>query len=203
MTGERINFLIRACGGMLAGLVWKPKWGRYLGLVVAEVLAVLAVFSALPEMARRYTDEFIQGATDFETSGWIHAINGGLVIAQDNSVAGIGTGNFRTVAPEALKDVPYTLIQPHPHNYYVQILAETGIIGLVLGTVFLWSIIWTCFRASFRNRANVFVATAWVIPFGLFWPIATSADFFGQWNNIFMWSAVALAVAGSKLPRTK
>ena len=32
-------------------------------------------------------------------------------------------------------------------------------------------------------------------PFCLFWPIATSGDFFGQWNNIFMWSAVALAVA--------
>ena len=29
VTGERINFLIRACGGMLAGLVWRPKFGRY------------------------------------------------------------------------------------------------------------------------------------------------------------------------------
>ena len=32
MTGERINFLIRACGGMLAGLVWKPNWGGILPL---------------------------------------------------------------------------------------------------------------------------------------------------------------------------
>ena len=31
MTGERINFLIRACGGMLAGLVWKPNWVLTLG----------------------------------------------------------------------------------------------------------------------------------------------------------------------------
>ena len=29
MTGERINFLIRACGGMLAGLVWKPNFSKY------------------------------------------------------------------------------------------------------------------------------------------------------------------------------
>jgi hypothetical protein len=29
----------------------------------------------------------------------------------------------------------------------------------------------------------------------LFWPIRSSADFFGQWNNIFLWSAVALALA--------
>ena len=30
---------------------------------------------------------------------------------------------------------------------------------------------------------------------GMFWPITTTADFFGQWNNIFMWSAVAIALA--------
>ena len=28
LTGERTNFLIRACGGILASLVWKPKLGR-------------------------------------------------------------------------------------------------------------------------------------------------------------------------------
>ena len=38
-------------------------------------------------------------------------------------------------------------------------------------------------------------SAAWVIPFALFWPIRSSADFFGQWNNIFLWSAVALALA--------
>ncbi len=195
MTGERINFLIRACGGMLAGLVWKPKWGRYLGLVAAEVLAVLVVLSALPQMATRFTDEFILGATDFEASSWWNTMNGGWQVAKDNLLFGIGTGNYRLIPPEFFKTIPFTNWQPHPHNYYLQMLTETGIIGLILGTVFLWSIIWTCFRASLKNKENVFVATAWVIPFGIFWPIATSADFFGQWNNIFIWSAVALALS--------
>lgn len=26
LTSERINFLMRACGGMLAALVWRPNW---------------------------------------------------------------------------------------------------------------------------------------------------------------------------------
>ena len=199
MTGERINFLIRACGGMLAGLVWKPKWHRYLGLVAVEILAILLVFAALPKTALRYTNEFIVGATNFETSGWLHTVNSGLVIARDNLLFGIGPGNFRFLSHELLKDVPYTRPDNHPHNYYSQMLCETGVIGLVLGSVFLWAMIWACFRASFKNRDNVFVATAWVIPFGLFWPIATSADFFGQWNNIFMWSAAAVALASRNL----
>jgi O-antigen ligase len=197
MTGERINFLIRACGGMLAGIVWKPRWGRYLGLVAAEVLALVLVFSMLPKTASRYTDEFIRGATDFEASSWWNTLNGGWQIAKDNLLFGIGTANYRLVPPQFFENIPFTNWQPHPHNYYLQLLTETGIIGLFLGTIFLWSIIWNCFRASFKKRDNVFTATAWVIPLGIFWPIATSADFFGQWNNIFIWSAVSLSLFSS------
>ena len=199
MTGERINFLIRACGGMLAGLVWKPKWGRYLGLVAVEVLAVVVIFSSLSGTASRYTDEFIAGAINPQESAWLKTINGGWQVAQDNLMFGIGTANYRLVSYEGILE-KYENVRPdvHPHNYYVQMLLETGLIGFILGTVFLWSIIWTCFRASLKNRDNVFLATAWVIPFGLFWPIATTADFFGQWNNIFMWTAVALALVSNK-----
>ena len=200
MTGERINFLIRACGGMLAGLVWKPNWGRYLALVAVEVLAVVVIFSALPKTATRYTDQFIKGATDPQDSVWLKTINGGYQVAQDNLMFGIGTANYRLVSYEGILD-KYENVRPdvHPHNYYIQMLLETGLIGFILGVVFLWSIILTCFRASLKNRDNVFVATAWVIPFGIFWPIATSADLFGQWNNIFIWSAVALAICSKNL----
>ena len=195
MTGERINFLIRAFGGMLAGLVWKPNWRRYLLLVTVEILAVVLIFSALPGTASRYTDQFIKGATDPQESVWLKTINGGWQVAQDNLMLGIGTANYRLISYEGILD-KYENVRPdvHPHNYYVQMLLETGLIGFILGVVFLWSIIRTCFRASLRNRDNVFVATAWVIPFGIFWPIASSADFFGQWNNIFIWSAVSLAL---------
>jgi hypothetical protein len=45
----------------------------------------------------------------------------------------------------------------------------------------------------------VLAATAFVVPLGLFFPIQTTADFFGQWNNIFMWSAIGLALATRNL----
>jgi len=195
MTGERINFLIRACGGMLAGLVWRPNWKRYLGLVAVEILAVVLMFSMLPNVASRYTDQFIAGATNLESSSWLKTLNGGWVVAQENLLTGIGVGNYRLLSHELLADVALGRPDNHPHNYYVQLLAETGIIGLLFGVVFLWSIVGTCFWAAMKDRRNVVLATAWVVPFGLFWPIATTADFFGQWNNIFMWSAVALALA--------
>jgi O-antigen ligase len=196
MTGERINFLIRACGGMLAGLLWKPKMGRYLALVATEIFAIVLVFYAVPNMASRYTHEIITGATDLDNSSWLQTMNGGWQIGQQNLLVGVGTANYRLVSKEgSLDDHVGTRPDVHPHNYYVQIFAETGVIGLLFGVIFLSSIVWTAFKESMRNRDNVFVATAWIIPFGIFWPIATGADFFGQWNNVFVWSSVALALS--------
>jgi hypothetical protein len=60
------------------------------------------------------------------------------------------------------------------------------------------SIIWAAFVGWRKNRNNVVAATAFVIPLGLFFPIQSMADFFGQWNNIFMWSAIALALATAR-----
>ena len=39
LTGERTNFLIRACGGILAGIVWKPKFLMFSFLILIELLA--------------------------------------------------------------------------------------------------------------------------------------------------------------------
>ena len=204
MTGERINFLILACGGMLAGLVWRPHPARYLAVVGAGAAAVATAFLLRPDTARRFTDHLISGATDFETSVWWHTLNGGWVVARDNWLFGIGTANYRNMAEDLLEGVPFTKVDPHPHNYYLQLLLETGVIGLALGCAFIFSIVWTCLKAGLLNRGNVVVATAFVIPFALFWPIATHGDFFAQFKNVFMWSAVALALSAcSSLSRVK
>jgi O-antigen ligase len=200
MTGERINFLIRACGGMLAGLVWRPKWRRYAALVLVEVLAVIIAFQAMPDMSNRYIESFVnQLPTAGVDSPYYRAMAPGILAFEQAPVFGIGTGNLRNMCPTIIADTSGLDCHPHPHNFYIQMAGETGIAGLVTGTIFLWSIIWVCFSASLGRRENVVLATAWVIPFGLFWPISSSADFFGQWNNVFMWSAVAIALAATNL----
>ena len=199
MTGERINFIIRACGGMLAGLVWKPKFARYLLVILVEVAAVLLLLQSQPTISERYITTFVEHLPTGSHSPYYNTMKPGLLAFEEAPILGIGTGNFRNMCPDLVQGEPLLQCHPHPHNFYIQMASETGIIGLIFGTIFLWSIIWTCFRASWRNRDNVMLATAWIIPFGLFWPVASSADFFGQWNNIFMWSAVAIALASTNL----
>ena len=199
ITGERINFIIRACGGMLAGLLWRPKVRRYVCLVLIEVLAVLAVLFSSPNIGNRFIDKFIEQLPSHNESPYFRVMNSGMVTFETAPVLGVGTANYRILCPGLTRESTDVDCHPHPHNYYIQLLAETGVIGLVFGCVMLGSIIWSCAQTSIKGRADVVMSTAVIIPLGLFFPIQSTADFFGQWNNIFMWSAVALALSAGNL----
>ena len=43
-------------------------------------------------------------------------------------------------------------------------------------------------------------ATAFVIPFGLFFPMQQFGSFYGQWGNLFIWFAVGFALSQVQKP---
>ena len=51
---------------------------------------------------------------------------------------------------------------------------------MIVGTIMLVSITWAAFSGLPFARDNVMAATAFRIPFGLFFPTASFADFFRQ-----------------------
>ena len=57
------------------------------------------------------------------------------------------------------------------------------------------SIIWTCFKARRKNLECPMAATAFVVPFGLFFPIQQFGSFYGQWGNLFIWFAIGFALS--------
>jgi len=197
-TGERINFLIRACSGMLAALVWKPNFRRYFLLIALEILAVSSVFVIFPSNQTRYVDSFVESLPLNVESSYFKTMAAGPEAAKESPILGLGPASFRYICPKVIKTTSNFECDNHPHNFYIQLYSETGILGLLAGSVMIISIIWAAFVGWRKNRANVVAATAFVIPFGLFFPIQSTGDFFGQWNNIFMWSAIALALAAAR-----
>jgi len=198
LTGERINFLIRACSGMLGALVWRPHWRRYGILLIVEIVAVWGILLYSPSIQRRYVDSFLSQLPTGTHSPYYRAIMAGPEAAKDSLILGLGPATFRDLCPEIIGVSSKFDCHNHPHNFYSQLLTETGFIGLIAGSLMIVSIIWSAFAGWRQNRANVVAATAFVIPLGLFFPVQSTGDFFGQWNNIFMWSAIALALAAAR-----
>ena len=194
-TGERINFIIRVCSAALAALVWKPKLGKVFTFFAMKVLVILLLFLMADNSISRFVDRFISELPTQSNSPYLRAWNGGIDAFQSSPLLGIGPDGYRHLCADISAGQLNVDCHTHPHNFYVQIAAETGVVGLIAGLVMVGSIIWCCLIFGIKNRENVIAATAFVVPFGLFFPIQSTADFFGQWNNIFMWSAIALALA--------
>jgi O-antigen ligase len=203
LTGERTNFVIRACGGILAAIVWKPKFLMIILLIFVEVLAILALFITRPDLSSRYTDKFLNSIPIINTSDnnpYWGAWRGGLQQGLLNPIKGIGPSGTRNTCTNLDKNLPEWLpgknfCGNHPHNFYIQLFAEVGIIGLLLGCIMFGSIITTCYRARLENFNCPMAATAFVVPFGLFFPIQQFGSFYGQWGNLFTWFAIAFAIS--------
>ncbi len=203
LTGERTNFLIRACGGVLASIIWKPKALMILSLILIEVLAVLILFLYRPDMSYRYGTKFLNEIpftnTSDENSYW-GAWRGGIQQGLINPVKGVGPSGTRKTCANLDTNLPKWLpgknyCGNHPHNFYIQLFAEVGVIGLFIGCIMFASIITTCYKARVENFNCPMAATAFVVPFGLFFPIQQFGSFYGQWGNLFTWFAIAFAVS--------
>ena len=65
------------------------------------------------------------------------------------------------------------------------------------------SITVSCFKVRKTNFNCPMAATAFVIPFGLFFPLQQFGSFYGQWGNLFIWFAIGFALSQvQKSPKT-
>ena len=117
-------------------------------------------------------------------------------IFKDNIIIGIGPKNFRKVCEKEQyktfteQDRSIDGCQAHPHNTYLQLLTETGVIGfLVLFFLFLY-INYMFFRHKYLDIIKnivlysdyqIFLLIALYISL---WPLAPTGNFFHNWLNI-------------------
>lgn len=120
---------------------------------------------------------------------------------QMNKYLGGGIKNYRYYCherPKINKNLKYHC-NMHPHNYYLEILTETGIIGfsiiiLILAIVTFKSFFRKYFSSSFLNENNL------IIPFiflfiGEFFPFRSTGSFFTTGNSTYIFLIMAILIS--------
>jgi O-antigen ligase len=109
----------------------------------------------------------------------------------DNKVLGVGVKNFRKFCSDEKYEVSSASCAPHPHNTYLQILSETGLVGfLFLISVLIYFCIYMLKHLILRFKGKYYftdfeicVLSGIVI---YLWPIIPTGNIFNNWLNIAM-----------------
>ena len=104
----------------------------------------------------------------------------------------LGTG-IRTFRYECSKDYSKNIqskcvdlrCSTHPHNFYFEILAETGSLGLFIFLSFLFTVFKKIINTYKKNTSNNNIIISISLFFMFFWPIKTTGSIFSSWNSYF------------------
>ena len=110
-----------------------------------------------------------------------------LVMFKKNYLIGVGVRNFRNECKKDLyKEVGIYGCTSHPHNTYLQILSETGLIGFLFFIIFLSFISTSAFKYLlniYKNHEDININSGlcFVIILVNFFPLTTTGSFFNNW----------------------
>ena len=164
-------YLTQSRGGLIAAgaavAIWLVMAGRpYIRwLVLAPV--VLAVLLAIPGVGSRLVtltdfDGVEQGAGDPSLQGRVGAQRAGVGMFLDYPILGIGFGEFRETVPEFQRKLGIQAEVLDAHNLYLEIAAETGVIGLVAWGLFIGFGLFVALRAWLISGQSGSAKDRWI-----------------------------------------
>jgi O-antigen ligase len=129
-----------------------------------------------------------------------------LFIFKKNYIFGVGLKNYRVDCDRQIDPRPinrYQFCSTHPHNFYLEILTETGIIGFFIFTlsfVFLSIFIKKEMNKNYKSfkKFSTIAYGSLIVLLIYFWPMKTSGSFFTTWNGSIFWFNLGILLLMTK-----
>ena len=116
----------------------------------------------------------------------------------DNKLLGVGIRNYRNFCHNPKYITHHLSCSTHPHNTYVQLLSETGIIGFSFGLILFFYFVFKMFihlkgilfkkKYLFSDFQICILASILIT----IWPLAPSGNFFNNWISIIYYIPIGL-----------
>ena len=122
-----------------------------------------------------------------------------LKIGKDNFYFGVGPNLFEKYCDHTDYKVSERSCSSHPHNFFIQIFAELGILGLLFLIAFYCNLLINFFSLSVKfigdkHSKNILLKKIapiiWLIAY--LFPIIPNVSFYNHWNNIFIFLMIGI-----------
>lgn len=204
ITGERMALLLVSLGGVLvlsALMIEARRYRRRLLIGVAGmILTGSLLLLASPEMMQRSVLSIGDKLADFTGSDYGRVFSAAWRIWQANFWFGTGFDSYQLVCEQmqvlATSRAPCT----HPHNVYLELGAETGLIGLLLFICLLAALYRAALSPVIQARAWLHTSLSLSVLTVSFWPLMGGISLLSNWVAALVWLGVGWALAISATP---
>ena len=202
LSGERTAFFkLTLITLLIILLVNKWKLARIITFVISIILITFITLSENNVRDRMVNLTMEQtGINSDETyifsSNYQSLYSTAYKIFNDNYIIGIGPKMYR----ELCKDEKYVAVNScstHPHNSYMQLLSETGLIGFLFVACFfiflsikIIQIFLTKFNLLKNKQYNDVEICFYIAVFVSLWPFMPTLNFFNNWINVIYYLPV-------------
>ena len=142
-------------------------------------------------------------------SGYARVFKTSILIWLEQPLTGFGLKSFRVKCWDVLAKDNIKNSEPqdiscgnHPHNYYLEILSEAGIVGFILFFLFFIFLLRNSFytiKEMYKTNGHELIILAPVIISIVLeiWPLRSSGSFFTNTNATFFWLTVGMLLSSN------
>ena len=218
ISGERLAFVYLIIIFLIFFLFLSFEKFFKFGILVTIIFSIIAVINFYPNMriietTKKQITNLVQIDNKFIKEKKFHFISDqhmahlstAYKIFKDNPIFGTGIKSFRficnderyksnvkKVVSEYGNEVEYDACSTHPHNTYMQLLSETGLVPTVLIFIIFIGSIYQIIKISFRSNNDqskiknvrdfqILILTSIIINF---FPLLPSGNFYNNWLSI-------------------
>ncbi|MGI9498425.1 MAG: O-antigen ligase family protein [Geminicoccaceae bacterium] len=206
LTGERTALVGYGMGLVVLVIAVRAIRRPLLLIGLAGLIGLGAMVANQAELRQRFVGHTIADFEDFWNNRYGIIFVRAIEAWQQAPITGVGLKNFRLTCETGNFDHNGAIESwcfNHAHNPYLEMLSETGAVGLVLFLGLVALILrdiaagWRPVRPDFPLLAG---AAASLILF--LWPVMVSKSLFANWNGMLFWLAIGLALALAGSSRT-
>ncbi len=201
LSGDRMGLLIVMAAVVLIAVI-APRLRKPLAIALPAAVVVLGGALYLsPKLYHREIETTAHVIADVGSTHYGVIFASALAIARDHPIFGGGMHNYERaclepqygpdkVGPDQLPRCP-----GHPHNFYLQWLAEGGVIGLGLYVAFVVLSLRELVRWRGANHDNlIFYGLAASLALR-FWPLTSGTSFFSSWSAAPLFLVLGWSIA--------
>jgi O-antigen ligase len=191
ISGERAAFFFYVLSFIFIIIFMKSYAKLRIVLSVGTLILFIITISSFDQLKNRMVSDPTSNVSKFIfTESHDSLIRTAYNMFLDKPIFGNGPKMFRVICKDEKYAVGISPCMTHPHNFYVQLLAETGIIGfsfLFSAFVYVLYCVYRQFKSIVLRQKRYLTDYQVCLLAGILitvWPLTTNGNFFNNWLMI-------------------